>query len=85
MSNFTWGFLILGKTSKTIEDLAVTKEKEEQEKVKNKPRVTYSKVTSCVLIEEIRRFFPSCSLEVIPDPTDMCKTSQTALFFVVFN
>lgn len=56
MSNFTWGFLILGKTSKTIEDLAVTKEKEEQEKVKNKPRVTYSKVTSCVLIEEIRRF-----------------------------
>lgn len=56
MSNFTWGFLILGKTSKTIEDLAVTKEKDEQEKVKNKPRVTYSKVTSCVLIEEIRRF-----------------------------
>lgn len=56
LSNFTWGLLILGKTSKTIEDLAVTKEKEEQEKVKNKPRVTYSKVTSCVLIEEIRRF-----------------------------
>ncbi|CAH3197911.1 unnamed protein product, partial [Porites evermanni] len=32
-----------GKTSKTIEDLAVTKEKDEQGKVKNKPRVTYSK------------------------------------------
>lgn len=56
LSNFTWGFLILGKTSKTVEDLAVIKEKDEQGKVKNKPRVTYSKVISCVLIEEIRRF-----------------------------
>ena len=48
MFNFNLAFCILGKTGQSNGGLAISL-KEGEEVEKNKPRVTYSKVTSCVL------------------------------------
>ena len=48
MVNFNFAIYILGRTSKTNGGLAVSNKEGEEGIVKNKPRVMYSKVISCV-------------------------------------